>query len=406
MGVYWSVTRMPKWRFLLSHYRSLALISFHTIILVVGLNLLLAAAFYARDHLRSKPDPLPVVSEYRARFSDPQAYTRMSPDAVRQFLDEQDAMASIGLRYAPWVTFRSPVFHGRWLNTDDQGFRRTAAPSRSGPGQKRVYVFGGSTTFGYGEADDYTIPSFLQGILERRYPKETVMVRNFGQLHYYSSQEMLLLILQIKSGDVPDWAVFIDGQNDVDEPPLETDEPFLTPVVRDLWNGDTQRSKPAAAFSWIPMVRFARGAAARLAQPQPRKKDALPERYSPDDTRRISEAITSRYLATMRLTEAVCTEYGIQCRFIWQPSPFYKYDRSLHKRFPYDHEIPDYWRVIYTRMADHKSPHYLFLGDMLEHSGKKVFVDDVHYNEDTNEALAAKIAEFIDLGMADHSKPK
>ena len=163
-------------------YRSLAFQTFNTIVLILLLNLFLAGLFLVRDHfLKEKISVDPSVSFYRKKFADLQAYARISPTEANKYLDEQDAMGSIGFQYKPWVQFQNPPFHGTFLNVNEQGFRKTKEPRPYSGEPIKIYVFGGSTTFGYGVPDDYTIPSYIQKILEQKYPNKSFLVKNYGE---------------------------------------------------------------------------------------------------------------------------------------------------------------------------------------------------------------------------------
>jgi hypothetical protein len=54
--------------------------------------------------------------------------------------------------------------------------------------QVYYFVFGGSTTFGYGESDNLTIPSNLQYYLREAFQTDQSAVYNFGRAFYFSSQ--------------------------------------------------------------------------------------------------------------------------------------------------------------------------------------------------------------------------
>jgi lysophospholipase L1-like esterase len=382
-------------------YRFLAYQTFNSLVLLFAVNVILAAVFFIYDHAGTRADPR--VVSYRERFADYAAYTRLSKAEADAYLQEQDAFGSLGFPYAPWVQFRNPEFGGRLLNTDKRGFRRTRKPSRSGQDPFKVYIFGGSTTFGYGVPDEYTIPSYVQQQLELKDPSRSILVKNFGQGFYYSSQEQLVLLALLKEGDIPDWAVFIDGGNDVAQLALRHDEPIFTPALKRLWGG--QGNQPGqGAPRWIPMVRLAQGLAHRLrptptnsAEPQADQHPSIMSdaNLSQGEKDAIFNYVVARYLSNMRITRGVCQEFRIRCLFVWQPHPAYKYDRALHKTFPFPGEIPAHHHRVYAYMETLKSPDFLFLGDLTDGVTRKVYVDDVHYNEATNEEIALKISDTI-----------
>lgn len=396
-------------------YRSAAITTFGVILLLVLLNLGLGTIYLMRDAFwQEEPQVDPRVQSGRGRHVDLEAYSRLSPGQVNELLDDQDVFTSKGFLYAPWVQFHAPEFHSRWLNTDSNGYRITKAPPSSSRERFKVFVFGGSTTFGYGVSDEHTIPSYLQTLLEGEALARTVAVSNYGQGYYYSSQEMQVFLGLIKQGIVPDYAIFIDGLNEVGlrtQGILGYDEPWFTPEIMSLWDarrgqsqqGDAARDHARGEFtllSRLPMVRFARSVGVRIL-PQfisngDRKPESKPSEPDVVDFERVSrevESITSVYLANITMIQAICQQYRVTCLFVWQPVPFYKYDIDL-LRNP-DRRIRPHWQQVFTRMSGLRRNDFLYLGDMLEKSSAKAYVDQVHYNERANEEIAKAIHIFL-----------
>ena len=392
---------MKKEKKFIKIYKSISLHTFNSFVLILLLNLILAGFFWMIDTLfEDTPNVDRRVLSHREKYSDVDAYTLMAPDEVNRFLDEQDAMGSIGFQHEPWNQFRNPEFHGIYLNTDVRGFRKTKDPESLEGVPIKIYVFGGSTTFGYGVADDYTIPSFIQTILERQYPDSPILVKNYGQGFYYSTQEMLLLISLIKENSIPHIAIFIDGANDTHQLHFMHDQPYFTGIINNLWNTRGSVSSPNGEkeYSWIPMIRLAKVISQKLglANPSGKTRDPISET--------LMEAngpayVVNRYKSNLRIIRSLCREYGIKCYFVWQPMPFYKYDRSLHRTFPYEGPIPKHWSATYKTIKYYSSPDFLYLGEFLANVREKVFVDDVHYNEKFNAKIAAVICEFLKPGL-------
>ena len=375
----------------------------NALLLLIVLNVLFGAFYFVRDRLKASSADAR-VSEYRKRFADYQAYTRYSLAEVNALLTEQDAMGAAGLVFEPWLQFRNPTVSGRYLNTTALGYRATVEPQPRPGTPLKVYLFGGSTTFGYGVPDKDTIPSYLQRTLERQNPKVSFSVRNLGQAFYYSSQEQLSFLSLLKGADVPDWAVFIDGGNDTAQLALRHDEPIYTPALRAMWR---QRSEPAAAsamlFWHLPIGRAVRSLANRVRSGQAASpQDEDQHRLISDDTHltaaeraQIVDYVVSRYLTNIRITRAICKDFEIRCLFVWQPHPAYKYDRRLHKEFPFKGPVPEYFTDIFERLENHREPGFVYLGDLLYNRSEKSYVDDVHYNEAVNEAIAEEISRRV-----------
>ena len=116
-------------------------------------------------------------------------------------------------RYEPYLVWKADtsLYFEEEIGSD--GFRITPA-SNSDSNAYAVFVFGGSTIWGTGVPDSSTIPSYLCELLQSSL-SGPVEVRNFGQLGYVSTQEMIELCFQLRSNNVPDLVIFLDGMNDV-----------------------------------------------------------------------------------------------------------------------------------------------------------------------------------------------
>lgn len=388
---------MPSPSSLTRAYTATALLLLNAIVAIVAANLVIGAAYFVADELGAGETTPPRV--------DRDAYSTLTPREVTEFLEEQSEGQDTGYNYRPWVQFRAEPRKGKFINTDDRGFRVTPRVPRPGATPLVVAVYGGSTTFGYGVPDQYTIPAALGAVLTERWIDRDIDVRNFGQEDYYSSQELTSFVLRLKQGPTPDWAVFIDGINDVlnvDERG-EQDEPPFTGLFR--WLGNLYATdrlvswetlSRSGRFRAIPMVRLAsqlrRGSEAEETPP-------WEDRRAVADSARVAEFVVRRYAANRRIMRTLCAANGIRCLFVWQPSPFVDYDPSLHAVSPYDGAIPPIWREAYGLMKRDDAPDLLYLGAMLSDVHEKVFVDDVHYNEKWNRRVAEAIADRI-IGAA------
>jgi hypothetical protein len=85
--------------------------------------------------------------------------------------------------------------------------RRTINQSGTCDNPVRIWVFGGSTVFGMGVPDWATMPSQLLAVLNEG-SLGCVQVTNLGVEAYVSTQEVLLLLEELKAGRRPDITVF------------------------------------------------------------------------------------------------------------------------------------------------------------------------------------------------------
>ena len=68
------------------------------------------------------------------------------------------------LRYEPLVELTETPYRGTYVNVSPAGYRHVPEqePLESPSSRRRIFVFGGSTTFGLGVPDDETIPAYLR----------------------------------------------------------------------------------------------------------------------------------------------------------------------------------------------------------------------------------------------------
>lgn len=282
------------------------------------------------------------------------------------------------LSYEPFSQFGEGAHSGRYVNVSKVGYRRSL---RQGPWPMddsawNIWVFGGSTTFGYGLPDEQTIPSLLQAALAGRTDR-LVHVYNFGQAYYYSSQELALFYRLLATGPVqPETMVFIDGINE------SASEPFYSDALRRL-----MRSPYTAPY-------------VRTNPPAPLNGDETVERY----------------LRNKRLIEDWCLDRGIHPLFVWQPSPEWKYDLRFHLLDPRRAEAnapilgsSPHYAALEQRIAAGRlglDSRFLFLADMQIGVEEPLYLDLLHYTASFSRKIAQRIADrLLAHGRSDESPP-
>lgn len=395
----------PRLAALVRAYQGAGTLLLNLLLLLVAVNLLLAAAFAIKDRrgraaappgqpfaADGAPLPGPMRTAFQLEWFDARAYGPPASHArAAQVLDDFHDLAEEGFAYQPWTQFAEPRFDGRLVHVeaDERGFlrRRTRAAAGGGSGAPiSVFVLGGSTTFGYYAADDETWPSALAEVLARQAPAGVrVEVANYGRGYYNPSQEAVLLLDLVKSGHRPDLVVFMDGVN---WGPAE-DVPQFTKRMAAGFRSMQSPPPPSAldAFGWLPMVRLARRLGAAPA-PQPASAE-----------RRDTAQVVERFLSSWRVADAVCQLYASDCRFFLQPDPVFNYPAGLYRRpLPESFTQERAQRAdFYARLAGQALATDL-TGLFAEWgAGRQAIVDDVHYSPDFNRFLAEQVARGIDL---------
>ena len=244
------------------------------------------------------------------------------PGWSRSDLIQLHEESRVVFEYQPIVQFRVKPITGTFVNATPQGFRVNArqAPWPPSPDAFNVFVFGGSTTFGWLLADRDTIVSQLQDRVADAGCRRPVAVYNFGQPSYISTQEALFFQSLVMAGTAPDLAVFVDGFNDF----FFGGEMSFTPVLRGMMD-DSDLHHRLGPLTRLPAYQFARRARARLLYRPPVMKLAAEQQ--------LHERVIAQWLRNKQFIEEIGRGHAVKTAFVWQPVPVFKYDSTKH--FPH-----------------------------------------------------------------------
>lgn len=118
---------------------------------------------------------------------------------------------SVGWKYHPFVEYKEAPRSGKYVSVSSENTRCNLNGDNQceiANGKGVIWVFGGSTVFGYGVKNDETIPAYINKV----FPDYTVV--NMGHASYYSTLERILFNEKLSEGLAPEIAVFVDGLND------------------------------------------------------------------------------------------------------------------------------------------------------------------------------------------------
>jgi hypothetical protein len=279
---------------------------------------------------------------------------------------------------------------GRTVNVTEHGYRRGGRVEPWPPDREaaNVFVFGGSTTFGYGIADNETIPSQLADELVRVIPGKRPSVYNFATPNHVAVQERIHLEQLLLNGPAPRVAIFIDGFDEfigAYYAPL-----MLRPFVQatGALHGQQRFSRTMRGF-FSRLLR--RSAVAGADESQCRLPDPA--------------LVVDRYLMNVRLISAVCREFAVRPLFVWQPVPCYRYDgEHLHggghgRAEPLIDCVRKGYELMNARRADHFcGEQFLWLADIQQGRTKNLYVDADHYTAQFSSDIASQIALHLVSG--------
>ena len=286
----------------------------------------------------------------------------------------------------------------------EEGYRRSSGqkPWPPHPDRFNVFVFGGSTAFGYGVADDETIPSSLARQISERTQKD-VGIYNFGRAGYRSSQERLLFESLLTDGFVPDVAIFIDGLNDfANEEPLFSRELGRLFAERNEKGMQAFRSALDRNIPKLPVVRFVD----YLANLVRSESDGAGLTQGPgSDNAARNRRVIDHYFENKRLIEAAAAAYSSHAVFVWQPVPMYHYDMSnyLFADGGFSgvnrHAAAGYATMAEIVVSRDLGSDFLWCADIQQGLKESLYVDKIHYSRAMGSRVAQCISDFLERAV-------
>ncbi len=382
------------WSFFGKWYGTIAVILLNTAIFFLAVNVLCDVVLDAQQYFKKRAAMKGAPYSFRRFHESLRAvHPHLSESEISKLIAETRKLSQ---GYEAYTQFRENPYATQFVNVDSRGFRPIAnqgpwPPKREG---LRIFVFGGSTTFGYGVSDRETIASHLQQILQDE-GLQTATVYNFGRGSYMSIQERVLFERLLIAGHVPDVAVFIDGLNDLcfydGEPAYTKDlQRFMAQGDMPLW----QR-----ALEELPVMKALRPLFARPEDP--RATHARRTFASGQEQEQTLLEFVQRYRNNVKITEAISKAYGVRPVFVWQPVPVHKYDQTynIFGQFDYDGYIPQL-RPGYRLMADLAASgsfgnNFFWCADIQEHVKKPLYVDAIHYSGEMARMIARQIVDTM-----------
>ena len=266
---------------------------------------------------------LDLMALVMVKMFDPERFALRARKLDIEHADVMESTVVQGM-YAPFVVWRTnAILSCDTLSITEDGYRLTPGTSQDIDAY-RVFLFGGSSMWGYGVSDSCTIGAYLQRDLEEL-TGQPVAVLNLGQLGYASTQEMIELILQLRAGNVPDLVVFYDGVNDAwnafgsgnvgghhseDQVSARVEgrsEEFEIPSVPEtlLRNSNI----------WLLMTSINN----RSSDGEIDIEDLATYSTMGIDRDTLASAVVSTYLGNCAVVEALAESYDFEYLFVWQP---------------------------------------------------------------------------------------
>jgi lysophospholipase L1-like esterase len=374
-----------------------------TLFLLVFLEVTFSIVFLVRDHL--------IISDSRMLDRQSQPEDDRDPSWMNEYSKELEENS---LRWEPYVYWRRKPYKGKYININADGIRLTTHPQAS-PDQAgrslRVFMFGGSTMWGTNARDAFTIPSFLAKALQGRGMR--VEISNFGETGYVSTQEVMLLLLQLRKGNVPDVIIFYDGVNDTYSayqngiagiPQNEMNRVKEFNLLKPERHQDLQETFVRDTLNNLSTVRFVKRLS--LALNIRKEVKSIPERSILGNEEQLAKEIVNTYLGNVAIVKSLAASYGFKPLFYWQPTIFEKNKLSDYEKNVYggqdEQDIQAFYKATYGIMRKNER----LLNDNTFHDvstifldvRESIFVDWFHLRERGNDRIAqAMVGDIVPL---------
>jgi len=287
--------------------------------------------------------------------------------------------------------------------------------------KSHIFLFGGSTTLGYGVKDTDTIAAFLEKILNEN--SKHCRVFNCGRQSYFSTIEAISFQRTLQEGARINIAVFIDGINDVfHNCPVFRNRSRYSEHIEKFWdNIDYLYGRADRAFPWLdsgkvlarliaqmPVVKLAKELKKKIIR-ELMREDAQNTRFNEPwaqgydaddiDIAKLAERISQLTLTNWSIIRGIAQQFHIKPLFCLQPVCYI--NTPLDKqpfRIKNEHPI---WKKIYERYYEYMRNNstaekdFADLSTTFKYATHYPLVDSHHYSPYGNKLIAEAIAGYI-----------
>lgn len=300
----------------------------------------------------------------------------------------------------PWATYtqsREADYTGEFINVKG-GTRRTwnsEAINDSKSSKLKIFFFGGSTMWGAGSRDDFTIPSLVAKKLAENGIGATVT--NYAVFGDVATQSVIRFILELRKRNAPDLVVFYGGRNEAGSACIEGKPgvPYNNSIFERIYSDNKAKPRISIKLEYLALTRLLAGKKQRVGCSKELTK--LDE---------LSDGALDVYLGNVRIVEAISRSLSFKTLFYLEPQLSDKTDRTKYEEdqlLKSEKHIPgksDLYSLMRSKLVKRE---YESLGQNLVHDLRAIFfdvaspiyVDGWHYGEDGNELISRRIAADI-----------
>ena len=376
------------------YYRAFSLIIVNSLLFFILLNVVAGAYLDLKAAKLKGPRGNQVPLSHREYHPSLDAvYPGMDKGQISELIKETRHLSQ---GYDSLTKYKERPANGKYVNVASAGFRISKDQSPWPPDPKvfNIFVFGGSTTFGYRVSDDSTIASHLQDVI-RKQTDVSAAVYNFGRGGYILTQERTFFANILLQGNVPNRAIFIDGLNEF---ALPDGEPLHTAKLKKLMD-EGEISLKDRLLRELPVTKALLSVMPKTADG--RKIQNGVEHFDRENRDNIVKTIVQRYRTNLKMTTAIARTFNVVPVFVWQPVPVHEYDQEVNIFLEYDYDgnvpllKPGYAFMASENQSGSPGDNFIWCADIQRDLKQPLYADAVHYSSEMCHMIAHRI--FTDL---------
>jgi hypothetical protein len=392
-------------------YRAMAILTLNALLLYGGLELAAFAAFKIRS---VSPISSPAEESPREAEGSPREKVSYysSQDWAKQYWYEHGL--SVTQRYYPYVGWRRAPFKGQTIEIDPNGMRLTPGADCSATSFK-VFTFGSSEMWGTGSPNWDTIPANLQkGLAKLR--QGPVCVMNFAESAYVSTQDVIMLLLQLRSGNVPDVVVFYNIGGDVYsayQSGKAGDFQNLNQLVaRFEQQGSPYIDHLRNTYSYKLIDALMDKLTIAAPQQEPTENQLVTYESMGIDATKLTDLVVQDYFGNYKIVSALAQQYGFKYFFFLPPRIFggnktlTPEEQEMKRETDTDPALSKLYTAVYQTVQRKASQYQNFysLADIFNHYHGLIWIDGAHVTPIGNRLIAARIVDLIQGGAISDEK--
>ncbi len=311
-------------------------------------------------------------------------------------------------RYSPYVGWRRAPFKGETLEIDQNGVRLTPGADCSAKSFK-VFTFGESTMWGTGSPSWGTIPANLQKGLEKL-RQGPVCVMNFAESAYVSTQDVIMLLIQLRSGNVPDLVLFYSIGGDISAA-YQSGRAGVHANLDQIAARFEGRREPSTFVDWLKSTYaylLIDKLMDKLTIADPQQKEPTPDEpvtYESKgiDVAKLSDLTVQDYLGNYKIVSALAQKYGFKYFFFLSPivslgnKPLTPEEQEMRHRTESAAAFYKFYTAVYQTI-DRESSKYQNLYSMVhifDRYDSLIWIDEGHVTPIGNQLIAERMLDVI-----------